>query len=73
MYRDDIIRAEMAAQRITEETLAEETGLARSTISEIRSGKADNPTVKTLSAIAGKLQIPLSALFEPKPKRRIAA
>ena len=73
MYRDDLIRAEMAAQRKTEEALAEETGLARSTISEIRSGKADNPTVKTLSLIAKKLKIPLPVLFEPKPKNRIAA
>lgn len=72
MYRDDIIRAEMAAQRITEETLAEETGLSRSTISEVRNGKG-NPTVSTLSIIAKKLQIPLARLFEPNPKRKLAA
>ena len=73
MYRDDIIRAEMAAQRETEESLAEKTGLSRSTIGEIRNGKADNPTLKTLSVIAEQLKIPLSCLFESKHGSRIAA
>jgi transcriptional regulator with XRE-family HTH domain len=73
MYRDDIIRAEMAAQRKTEEFLAEKTGLARSTVSEIRNGKAANPTIKSLAAIADELKIPLSRLFEPRQKRSLAA
>lgn len=70
MYRDDIIRAEMAAQRITEEILAEKTRLNRTTISELRNGKAVNPTVLTLSKIARELKIPLSSLFEPKGKNQ---
>ncbi len=43
MYRDDLIRGEMAVQQLTDEALAEKAGLTRQKIGELRTGKARDP------------------------------
>lgn len=62
MYRDDLIRAAMAAQRLTNQKLAEKAGLSAFTVSLVRNG---SPTVRlsTLKAIADALGISLADLF----------
>jgi transcriptional regulator with XRE-family HTH domain len=64
-YRDDKIRAVMAAKRLTNDEVAEKTGLTRQTIGQIREGKVDAKT-STLALIATALEIELSELFEPR-------
>lgn len=69
LYRDDLIRAEMAAQRITVERLAEMarekgTPVSAETISRARKGA--NLSIDTLTIIASLLLIPTDQLFKAK-------
>ncbi len=66
-YRDDKIRAEMGARRISITELADSAGLSRQTVSQICGGKAA-PKLSTLTAIADVLKIPLAELFEVEEK-----
>jgi transcriptional regulator with XRE-family HTH domain len=65
MYRDDLIRAEKAAQKKTLEDLREITGLNKNTISDICNGK-ENVEVPTLKKVAEALNLPMSELFKVK-------
>jgi DNA-binding XRE family transcriptional regulator len=62
-YRDDKIRAAMAAKRLTQDEVAEKVGIARTTLHFICNGKSD-PKVSTLMAVAKVLEIPFVDLFE---------
>lgn len=66
MYRDDLIRAAQAAQNLTDEQLAEKSGIGRTTISFVTNGKAKDPRISTLKAIADALGLKLEDLFTPK-------
>ncbi|RWR34518.1 XRE family transcriptional regulator [Sinirhodobacter populi] len=57
------IRRERDLAGISLSALAARAGLAKSTLSQLESGKG-NPNVETLWAIASALGIPFSALFE---------
>ncbi|HYL99769.1 MAG TPA: helix-turn-helix transcriptional regulator [Blastocatellia bacterium] len=63
-YRDDKIRARMAAERITQEQLAARAGLTRQTINAIANGKVANVQLPTLQAIADALGLKLAELFD---------
>jgi transcriptional regulator with XRE-family HTH domain len=65
VYRDDLIRAAMAAKRISNDELAELSGVSRTSVARLRSGSSENPTVQNLAAIAKVLDIPLHELFVP--------
>jgi transcriptional regulator with XRE-family HTH domain len=62
MYRTDLIRIAMAKKNWTQETLADEAGLSRPTVSDLVNEKR-SPTLDSLSAVAKALDIPLSDLF----------
>lgn len=64
-YRTDVIRAEMARLQLTNELLAEKTGLSAGTISAVRNG-SKRVMLSSLVAIAAALDIELQRLFEPK-------
>ncbi|GHE02974.1 DNA-binding protein [Defluviimonas sp. 20V17] len=59
----DAIRRERALAQMSLSALAARANLAKSTLSQLESGKG-NPNVETLWAIATALGIPFSALFE---------
>lgn len=65
MYRDDLIRAAQAVQNLTNEALAEKSGLNVNTISAIRRGK-QHVEVPTLQKVADALGLTMQQLFEPK-------
>jgi transcriptional regulator with XRE-family HTH domain len=67
MYRDDRIRSEMLTQRLTDDALAEKTGLTRQTIALYRKGEAKDPKLSTLQSIATALGKDVLWLIEPKP------
>ncbi len=46
--------------------LARATGMSKATLSSIENGRA-NPTVETLSGLAGALRVPISELLEEPP------
>ena len=50
---------------MTQEDLAERSGVARATISFLESGKSTNSQAKTLSAIAKALNHSVSDIFYP--------
>lgn len=67
-YRDDIIRMELARRQMRHEDLEKASGVSRSTISVIASGRLTNgqpadPRVSTLEKIALALELKLSDLF----------
>lgn len=72
-YRDDIIRAEKAAQNKTIEDLANATGLNPNTISDICNGKAKNPELNSLERIARALNLDLETIFSKSRRRQLAA
>ena len=72
MYRDDKIRAAMAAQRLTDEQLAEKIGVSRGTIGLLRAGKG-NPRYSTLKSVADALGLSMQELFEPRAEPEPAA
>ena len=57
------IRREREQAQLTLSALASKAGLAKSTLSQLETGKG-NPNVETLWAIATALEIPFSSLFE---------
>lgn len=57
------IRRERLRAGLSLSALAEQAGLAKSTLSQLESGKG-NPNIETLWAIAQALGVPFSALFE---------
>lgn len=65
MYRDDLIRSEQAARRLTLEQLAEKSGVHQHTVRAICNGK-ETVQVATLNKVATALNISLHRLFEPK-------
>ncbi len=67
MYRDDRIRSEMAVLQMTDEAMAEKTGLTRQTIAQYRKGEAKDPKLSTLTSIAAALGKDVLWLIEPKP------
>ena len=67
MYRDDRIRSEMAVLQMTDEGMAEKTGLTRQTIAQYRKGEAKDPKLSTLCSIAEALGKDVLWLVEPKP------
>jgi len=58
------VRALRAAAGLTLPALAERTGLGRSTLAQLESGRA-NPSIETLWAIARALDVPFGRLIEP--------
>ncbi len=58
------VRALRAAAGLTLPELAERTGLGRSTLAQLESGRA-NPSIETLWAIAAALGVPFGRLVEP--------
>jgi transcriptional regulator with XRE-family HTH domain len=64
-YRDDLIRGEMAAQKLTVADVAEQSGLSSFTVSAIRNGNG-NVTLPSLQKVAGVLKIEMQRLFEPR-------
>ena len=71
MYRDDLIRAEQAAQNLTVEQLAEKSNLNKNTISNIRNGK-ESVELPSLQKVADALGLSMSELFQKTPRRRAA-
>jgi transcriptional regulator with XRE-family HTH domain len=65
MYRDDLIRATQGAKNLTNEALADLSGLNVNTISAIRRGK-EHVEVPTLKKVADALGLTMQQLFEPK-------
>jgi len=64
LYRDDKLRAAMAAQKLTQQDVAEKSGIHRSTVGLIVEGKVDNFQAQTLRAIADALGVEWRELFE---------
>lgn len=63
------LRACRARQRLTQEELAERSGLSYKFIGEVERGKA-NPTVKTVARLADALEVGVATLFaDPEPRR----
>jgi transcriptional regulator with XRE-family HTH domain len=62
LYRDDIIRAQMAAKRLTNQNLAEITGLSAPTISYIKNGHKE-VALRNLAKVAESLGITMRDLF----------
>ena len=58
------VRTPRTAAGLTLPELAERTGLGRSTLAQLESGRA-NPSVETLWAIAAALAVPFGRLVEP--------
>lgn len=67
MYRDDLIRAAMGAQKMSQAALAEKSDLNPNTISAICRGK-ENVEIPTLKKVADALGLSLQELFTPKPE-----
>lgn len=62
MYRDDIIRARMAAMRITRLAVAKKARLSSPTVSNICNGNP-NVKIKSLKGVADVVGISLKDLF----------
>ncbi len=48
---------------MSQQELAEKSGISRVTIGNLENGTAKNTTVKTLKAISGALNVPIRDLF----------
>ena len=60
------IRERREELQMTQEQLAEKSGVSRQTISSIETGKADNVLVSTLAAIAVALGTTVDKIFYPE-------
>lgn len=60
------IRERREELQMTQEQLAEKSGVSRQTISSIETGKADNVLVSTLAAIAVALDTTVDKIFYPE-------
>lgn len=67
MYRDDLIRAAMGAQNMSQGALAEKSDLNPNTISAICRGK-ERIEIPTLKKVADALGLSMQELFTPKPE-----
>jgi transcriptional regulator with XRE-family HTH domain len=66
MYRDDILRARAAAERLTLSDLAEKTGISRPTVANILKGdQTGRFELFRLKRIAEVLGVPMQQLFAP--------
>jgi transcriptional regulator with XRE-family HTH domain len=63
-YNIELINGAIGRERLTNESLAERSGLSVNTISAIRNGKG-NPGIKQLQSVAEALKIPMAELFTP--------
>jgi transcriptional regulator with XRE-family HTH domain len=68
LYRDDLIRMELARRRMRHEDLEKASGVSRGTIStivngQLPDGQPTDPRVSTLEKIAKALDIKLADLF----------
>lgn len=70
LYRSDLIRAEIAARRLTLRQLGKMCGLTATTLSFVIND-FEGVKVKTLAAIANALNIKMSDLFTPIPKSKV--
>jgi transcriptional regulator with XRE-family HTH domain len=61
------LRRERERARLTLSELAKRAGIAKSTLSQLESGHG-NPSVETLWALAGALDVPFSRLVDPQPQ-----
>ena len=59
----ELIRDLRNKAKMSQEELAEKSGLSRTTISNIESGKTESMSTKTLAAIAVALDVPVSIFF----------
>jgi transcriptional regulator with XRE-family HTH domain len=66
MYDTEVIIEAMYVQRLTNEQLAERSGVSYATVSAIRNGRT-GINLESLAKIAKALNIPLSELFKPAP------
>ena len=60
------IKERRAELRMTQEELAQKSGVSRQTISSIETGKYDNVLVGTLAAIATALDTTVDKIFYPE-------
>jgi transcriptional regulator with XRE-family HTH domain len=67
LYRDDLIRAEQAAQELTNEELADLAGRDPSTVSAVRNGRP-TVTLASLWFVSQALKLPWARMFEPRPE-----
>lgn len=72
-YNDDLIRAEMGKQKLTQEGLADKAKLSRNTVASICNGDAEDVKLSTLVRIARALSLDLSDVVVSRPIRRRAA
>jgi DNA-binding Xre family transcriptional regulator len=68
-YRDDLIRAQIAAKQWNSEKVAELAGVGLNQVSAVRNG-APNIRLQTLHAICRALGLTLHDVFEPKPEEK---
>lgn len=64
MYRDDLIRAQRAAKKLTQQQVADKSKVNINTYRAIENGK-ENIEVSTLQKVADALGLPMNHLFEP--------
>jgi transcriptional regulator with XRE-family HTH domain len=68
MYRDDILRARAAAERLTVLDLEKLTGISRTTVAKIMNGdQTGRFELHRLHTIAKTLGVPMPQLFEKVP------
>jgi transcriptional regulator with XRE-family HTH domain len=74
MYRDDLLRARAAAERLTVLDLEKLTGISRTTVAKILNGdQTGRFELHRLHAIAKTLGVPMPQLFEKVPAIEQAA
>ncbi len=59
----EIIEDKMKQYNLTQNGLAKATGLSKSMVSRILTGKMDNPTIRTILAIADVLEMTVDELL----------
>jgi transcriptional regulator with XRE-family HTH domain len=59
-----------AARRLSMAELARASGVSKAALSQLESGKG-NPTIETLCALAGVLEVPLGELIAQAPRRSV--
>jgi transcriptional regulator with XRE-family HTH domain len=64
------LRALRAARGLSMAELARASGVSKAALSQLESGKG-NPTIETLCALAGVLQVPLGELISQTPGRSV--
>lgn len=59
-----VLRQRRSERQISQDTLAERSGIARATISRIENGEIENPGIVTITAICKALRLDVDALLE---------